>query len=466
MSVQLRLDAASAGDHLDLTRYSLSHGGISPLPEFNEHLPHLRQLKPKIIRFFMLEYYDTFPAKGVYDWTKLDHMLSAIVATGAHPMPCICYKPKWLFPKIDDKIIHPTSYPDWEQLIVEMVRHCKEKNFGIEYWEIGNEGDFGEQGGCPYCFTAENYPVYYTHTVNAILRADPTAKVGGPALADYRGPMTDSIIEHCGKGNAPLHFFSWHMYADKPEHFGESIKAIQAKLAKYPALKDTETIINEWNMDFLRPNMNPWFQPCHLLETTKTFAEAGLTLSAYYQIRDSYYDPRDLADTISTKWTACIDAYFNTESYLGLFDNQGRVRPAYFVFKAMSRLVGARLSVTGGEGTAIRALAVRDKDGIKALFWNFPTEGAGAACDCNLEISSAKEGLFRFMRINPEAHFNNVEYVRSGTSEDLKSKPLSFTLAPYEIKWLEIVFMENVVNPNFGAPEELAPVQPVAQNAK
>ena len=33
MPVELHLDATSAGEHLDLTRYSLSQGGISPMPE-------------------------------------------------------------------------------------------------------------------------------------------------------------------------------------------------------------------------------------------------------------------------------------------------------------------------------------------------------------------------------------------------------------------------------------------------
>ncbi len=458
-TIRLNIDTEKTGEHLDLRRYSLSHGGISPHPEFSEHVAHLQQLKPNVIRFFLMDYYGTFPAKGQYDWAKVDNVFEAIIATGAHPFPCICYKPKSLFPVLDEKVVHPVSYPEWEELIGELVKHCKEKEFGVEYWEIGNEGDFGEQGGCPYLFTPENYPIYYTHTVQAILRADPAAKVGGPALADYRGPMADSLIEHCGKGGAPLDFFTWHMYSDSAESFRESIRVIKSKLRQYPALKATQTMITEWNMDFLRPNMNPWFPPCHLLETTKAFVDEGLDLSAYYQIRDSYYEPGDFAGITSTKWNGAIDGYFNTMSYLGLYDNQGRVRPSYFVFKGMSRLVGDRLCVEGVTAD-VKSLAVKDTSGVKALFWNFPAKGSGTTYDCSLDISSIKEGLFRFMRINAEAPLNNIEYVRSGSIEDLKRNPLSFTLSPYEIKWLEIVVMETAVNPNFGAPEVSAPSAP------
>ena len=31
-----------------------------------------------------------------------------------------------------------------------MVRHYKERGSGIRYWEVANEPDIGEDGGCPY----------------------------------------------------------------------------------------------------------------------------------------------------------------------------------------------------------------------------------------------------------------------------------------------------------------------------
>src|ERR1700745_2718033 len=98
------------------------------------------------------------------------------------PIMCLCMKPKVLFPKIDHELVHPTSYEEWKELIFRLVQHCnQDRKFGIEYWEIGNEGDMGESGGCPYKFKPDDYLVYYSHTAKAILNADPRAKVGGPA---------------------------------------------------------------------------------------------------------------------------------------------------------------------------------------------------------------------------------------------------------------------------------------------
>ena len=97
-----------------------------------------------------------------------------------------------------------------------MVRHYKERGAGIRYWEIGNEPDIGEDGGCPYRFTPENYLPYYQHTAAAILRADPDARVGGPAVANYRSPILPALMDFGASGKAPLHFVSWHIYNSDP----------------------------------------------------------------------------------------------------------------------------------------------------------------------------------------------------------------------------------------------------------
>ena len=81
--------------------------------------------------------------------------------------------PESLPNRFDHSEAQPRLYAEWEKLIFNMVRHYKEKSAGIRYWEVANEPDIGESGGCPYRFKPENYVRYYQHTVSAILRADP-----------------------------------------------------------------------------------------------------------------------------------------------------------------------------------------------------------------------------------------------------------------------------------------------------
>src|SRR6185437_9396426 len=110
------------------------------------------------------------------------------------------------------------------------------------YWEVGNEPDIGEQGGTPYRFTAANYPDYYRHTIEAVLRADPTAHVGGPALAGWKSPIFPALIAFCAKNNVRLDFVSWHIYNSDPSAIEDTIHGVKALLGPYPSLKP-ETIL-------------------------------------------------------------------------------------------------------------------------------------------------------------------------------------------------------------------------------
>jgi hypothetical protein len=89
---------------------------------------------------------------------------------------CICFKPKILFPVINQDIVEPTEYAKWEALIVNLVKHYRQQEAGIRYWEIANEPDIGEDGGCPYRFKPDSYVRYYQHT--AMLSFAPTPRLG------------------------------------------------------------------------------------------------------------------------------------------------------------------------------------------------------------------------------------------------------------------------------------------------
>lgn len=436
-SIKLTLHADQVTGKLDLQRFSLGQGGFSADPMIEDHCYQLKQLKPRIIRFFIQEYFDLYPAKGKYNWTKLDKMFRAILDTGAKPLPAICFKPKRLFPELNHDIVEPSSYPEWDKLIYELVKHCKQQNFGIEYWEVGNEPNAGDPAGCPYRFTPENYVKYYKHTATAILKADPGAKVGGPALARWFSPIGDELIKYCGENNFPLHFFSWHLYNDDTEIFREGIRKYKKLLGQYPCLKNTETMITEWNQSLSLFNHNPYFQPAHILEVTKIYEEEGLSQSAYYHIRDYYFDRNEFG-FIGEKWVfPTVEQLFNINSHLGIYDNQGRCRPSYYVFKCMSEMTGDRVLVDGCNAD-VKSFASKNSDEWhNAVFWNFPSGKKQGTYECTLTLKSISEGRYKLMRFNSGGVRDNVEEVQHGLIQDLKKKPIQFTLPPYEIMWLQ-----------------------------
>jgi len=438
-TVELAVDATQTIGDIDLTRYALGQGGLSDKPMIGPHTDQIAELRPQTIRLFGQEYFDLYPKRGRYHWGTLDKSIEAVLATGAKPLLCLCFKPHALFPKIDQDIVHPNDYLEWEKLIFELVRHCNQRRrYGIEYWEVSNEPDIGEDGGCPYRFKPEDYFTYYRHTASAILRADPEAKVGGPALAGYRSRLGDALIEHCGKGDAPLHFFSWHIYSNDPRQFRRSIEEVKGKLGKYPRLAATETILDEWNMSLGNPVLTAAFQPAFVLETTRGFYEEGLTRSAYYHIRDVFVDRSKYSPWMSGKGVDFMAHWWNImPQYDGLWDNQGRVRPAYYAFRLLALIKGQKLQVSGTT-VAVKALAARNGGWCHVVFWNFPSSGKNEAAEVAVRFPRREHGEFRLMKLNADLPVNNLEVIRHGDVSELELRPIETRLEPYDVGWIEV----------------------------
>src|SRR4026209_480515 len=160
-TVALRLNLGDSLGPMVVERLAVGQGGVSEEPMWAGRVNEIRDLRPRLIRLFIQEYFDLLPEAGRYHWDKLDESVDLIVKAGATPLMNIDFKPKVLYPVIDQKIVEPTSYEQREQLIYNMVRHYKERGSGIRYWEVSNEPDIGEDGGCPFLFTPENYTRYY-----------------------------------------------------------------------------------------------------------------------------------------------------------------------------------------------------------------------------------------------------------------------------------------------------------------
>ncbi len=357
---------------LDPGRISLGQGGLSAEPMWDSRAVEIRALHPKLIRLFIQEYFDLMPAPGQYNFEALDRSVDLILKTGAKPLMNIDFKPRALYPKVDQDIVEPSNWQDWEDLISALVRHYKDRDAGIQYWEVANEPDIGESGGCPYRFTPENYLPYYQHTVSAILKADPDARVGGPAVANYKSGILPALIDLGAQGKAPVRFISWHIYSSDPSEIRSTIGYVNGLLAKTPSFKP-ETILDEWNMSLGNPVQNPRFQPCYIAETAYQMIDSGLNYSCYYHIRDYYVDVGKFSEFMSPQGAAFMGRWWNRmPQFDGLFDYQDTVRPAYYAFKLLSRLNGDRLSLKSSD-SAVHGFFTYDPLYLthNLMLWNF-----------------------------------------------------------------------------------------------
>jgi hypothetical protein len=372
ISVRVSLDERLGPMEID--KFALGQGGLSAEPMWDSRIAEIRALRPAIIRLFIQEYFDLLPAPGQYHFDTLDRSVDTILKTGAEPLMCICFKPRVLFPLVNQDVVEPNDYEQWETLIFNVVRHYKERGAGIRYWEVGNEPDIGEDGGCPYRFKPDSYCRYYRHTVDAVLRADPKALVGGPALAYYGSPILPALLDLCSKEKTPLHFVSWHIYSSDPKQIRSTIEKVKTLLSQYPTLKP-ETFLDEWNMNLGFPPSDPRIQPCYVAEVAWQMKEGGLDYSCYYHIRDYHVSFERFARFMSPRGTAFMEGWWNRmPQFDGLFDFQNTVRPTYFTFKLLSRLTGDRLRVTSSS-PMVHGFAARD-DRYSAyrynlMLWNF-----------------------------------------------------------------------------------------------
>lgn len=222
----------------------------------------------------------------VYDWTDFDRRVDFITAIGADPILAVSYMPQVLdaVPN-NDRQSAPRDYSAWEELCFQAAQHSLRRGKRIPFWEVWNEVNTGwlkpgpedtgsgafkevydtalgkEEKNHEVVRRFEAYCKLYRATVRGILRADPQAELGGPALAS--GPFENSDCGHCqhGKGFArglilwcrqerlPLDFVSWHEYFQPPETIIKQADAFRAYLADIPELKRTVTsfMITEWN---------------------------------------------------------------------------------------------------------------------------------------------------------------------------------------------------------------------------
>jgi xylan 1,4-beta-xylosidase len=193
-------------------------------------------------------YTEDASGKPVYDWTVVDKIFQTYLDAKAKPFVEIGFMPKALsthpdpyqhtFPKDKDIFLGwaypPKDYKEWGELVYQWVNHTVER-YGKEevatwYWEVWNEPNIGYWHGTP-----EEYDQLYDYTVDAVKRAFPQARVGGPGSTGPAGQKAAAFLrqflEHCssgknyvtGKTGAPLDFISYHAKG-RPKLDGKNVQ--------------------------------------------------------------------------------------------------------------------------------------------------------------------------------------------------------------------------------------------------
>jgi xylan 1,4-beta-xylosidase len=218
----------------------------------------------------------------VYDFKIVDGIIDAYLARGVHPYLEIGFMPKamtaapsevpyrrpwppgdaykgitagWSYP--------PRNFEKWAELIYQWTRHNIERYGRVEverwYFEVWNEAnlDFYWSG------TPESFYEMHDYAIEAVRRALPSARVGGPDVAGSGGALMDGFLRHVttgtnyatGKIGTPTDFISFHAKGQPAVVEGHvrmgianQLKTVDeafAKIAAVPVLSHKPIVIGE-----------------------------------------------------------------------------------------------------------------------------------------------------------------------------------------------------------------------------
>jgi len=347
----------------------------------------------------------------IYDWTLLDRIFDTYLMHGVRPYAQIGFMPKALSikpepyqhkwnPDLKYQEIYtgwaypPDDYDQWGELVYQWVLHCVDRYGASEvkswYWQTWNEANIAYWQGTP-----EEFFKLHDCAIDAVRRALPDARVGGPDTAGPGGPFMRDFLEHClrgtnfatGKKGTPLDFVSFHakgrpQYVDGHVQMGmdHQLRAIDRgfeMIASYPELKGIPIIIGESDPE-----------GCAACQGEHLGYRNGTMYSSYTAA--SFARKMDLADKHKVNLEGALTWAFEFEDqpYFAGFRSlatNGVDKPVLNVFRMYSMMSGRRLPVHSGgaveletilkdgvrEKPDVAALATLDRNRICVMLWHY-----------------------------------------------------------------------------------------------
>lgn len=184
-----------------------------------------------------------------YDFSFTDVLIGKIKACGAQTIyrlgASIEHTEKKYF------VFPPEDFVKYAKICMNIIRHYNSGwadgfRYDLKYFEIWNEPDLFEKmwnGGTP-----EQYYAFYEILAKRIKSEYPDAQVGGYAGCNaYCDTYFDGFFSHIKKTDAPIDFFSYHIYADDLRDFVRLNEHVNQKLNAH-GFSDLPVILDEWNL--------------------------------------------------------------------------------------------------------------------------------------------------------------------------------------------------------------------------
>jgi xylan 1,4-beta-xylosidase len=362
----------------------------------------------------------------VYNWTIVDSIFDTYVKRGMKPLAEIGFMPEalstnpqpyrhtwqpgrnyneiytgWAYP--------PKDYKKWAGLVYAWVKHSVERYGQKEveswYWELWNEPNIGY-----WKSNVQEYCKMYDYTADAVKRALPTAKMGGPHSTgpswDAAARFLKTFLKHCasdtnyatGKIGAPLDFIGFHAKGAPRVVRGHVRMGIANQLrdisagfeivANTPEFKHLPIVIGESDPEGCAA--------CGMATNPENAYRNGTMYSSYTAA--SFARKYLLADHYKVNFLGAVSWSFEFEDqpwFYGFRDlaTNGVDKPVLNVFRMFGMMKGNRVEVTSSrmyplfsirdsgvrkEITDVGAIAAKDKRNATVMIWNYHDDDSAA----------------------------------------------------------------------------------------
>lgn len=290
----------------------------------------------------------TDPRTRTWDDAKIEAAYNAPYLRGKTILQNIPGWPSWM--KQADGMLDPSEYDDYARLcagLVGVVNHRLHKN--VRFWEPLNEQDnaYAAKGKLADLWTI------YDKCAAAMRAEDPSVKIGGAAFTWDDPVKIQSFLEHSA---ANIDFLTWHRYASGSKDdsddkimtgtpgFGDSARNIRAMADRTSPNWRILLAMDEYSVDYTyssqETRQNTIFGAVWFASVLKHMSEAGVDITASWNLKDGFY---------------------------GLMDGANTLKPAAQVFAWSNRYLVGAVAKTSSDEPMVEAMAVRQSDGSRSL---------------------------------------------------------------------------------------------------
>lgn len=287
--------------------------------------------------------------------------------------------------------IPPADFKKWAVICEHIIRHynCGWANgytMNIKYWEIWNEPDLDPDdadnkrtwGGTK----AQFFDLYETASKH-LKKCFPELKIGGPALV-YREDWAEDFLAEMKKRNAPLDFFSWHIYCTEPKYMTEKAELFRKMLDRH-GYGNAENILNEWN--YIKNWTNYY---TYSIKTINGIKGAAFTLACICAAQKSPIDMLMYYDTRPSPFCGAFD-YYTYEPLKGYYPFKW-----YSMFYATQKEIPSQNSIEN-----IYSLCGTDKDGKVTAVITYYTDDDSAQ-NKTVSVDFGKSGEYEIYLLDDE----------------------------------------------------------------